>query len=100
MPQDAELRAKMERVVAKVIEDEGQPVIGLRDVPSDNASLSKDPEIVATEPVHRQVIIGRSGDRLTDDDFERKLYILRKVISGQDLHRPSRASRTTSTSSR
>ena len=50
MPQDAELRAKMERLVSRVIEDEGQTVIGWRDVPSDNSSLSKAPEIVATEP--------------------------------------------------
>ena len=37
MPQDADLRLKMERVVNKVIEDEGQSVIGWRDVPSDNS---------------------------------------------------------------
>ncbi|WP_439601237.1 glutamate synthase large subunit [Devosia sp.] len=83
MPQDADLRAKMERVVNKVIEDEGQTVIGWRDVPSDNASLSKDPEIVATEPCHRQVIIGR-GDAIADEEaFERKLYIIRKVMSAK-----------------
>lgn len=83
MPQDAELRAKMERVVNKVIEDEGQTVIGWRDVPSDNSSLSKDPEIVATEPCHRQVIIGR-GDAIADEEaFERKLYIIRKVMSAK-----------------
>jgi glutamate synthase (NADPH/NADH) large chain len=83
MPQDADLRAKMERVVNKVIEDEGQTVIGWRDVPSDNSSLSKDPEIVATEPCHRQVIIGR-GDAIADEEaFERKLYVIRKVISAK-----------------
>ncbi|WP_443112572.1 glutamate synthase large subunit [Devosia sp. ZB163] len=83
MPQDADLRAKMERVVNKVIEDEGQTVIGWRDVPSDNSSLSKDPEIVATEPCHRQVIIGR-GDGIADEEaFERKLYIIRKVMSAK-----------------
>jgi glutamate synthase (NADPH/NADH) large chain len=83
MPQDAELRLKMERVVNKVIEDEGQTVIGWRDVPSDNASLSRDPEIMATEPFHRQVIIGR-GDGVEDEEaFERKLYVIRKVMSAK-----------------
>ncbi|WP_423069510.1 glutamate synthase large subunit [Devosia sp. CN2-171] len=83
MPQDADLRLKMERVVNKVIEDEGQTVIGWRDVPSDNSSLSKDPEIVATEPCHRQVIIGR-GDGVEDEEaFERKLYVIRKVMSSK-----------------
>jgi len=83
MPQDAELRTKMERVVERVIEDEGQVVLGWRDVPHDNSSLSKLPEVAATEPYHRQVIIGR-GDRVIDeDDFERKLYIIRKVCSSK-----------------
>ena len=83
MPQDQDLRIKMEKVVEKVIEDEGQTVLGWRDVPHDNSSLSKAPEIVATEPYHRQVVIGR-GSRVADDEaFERKLYIIRKVCSGK-----------------
>jgi len=83
MPQDADLRAKMEQVVNRVIEDEGQVVLGWRDVPFDNSSLSKAPEIVATEPCHRQVIIGRGDDIADEDEFERKLYIIRKVCSGK-----------------
>jgi glutamate synthase (NADPH/NADH) large chain len=83
MPQDAELRAKMEKVVNRVIEDEGQVVLGWRDVPSDNSCLSKAPEIAATEPCHRQVIIGRGSAIADADAFERKLYIVRKVISAK-----------------
>ncbi len=83
MPQDADLRLKMERIVNKVIEDEGQVVIGWRDVPSDNSSLSQAADIVATEPYHRQVIIGR-GPAITDEEaFERKLYVIRKVMSAK-----------------
>ena len=83
MPQDAELRAKMEKVVNRVVEDEGQVVLGWRDVPSDNSCLSKAPEIAATEPCHRQVIIGRGPDVADADAFERKLYIVRKVCSAK-----------------
>jgi glutamate synthase (NADPH/NADH) large chain len=83
MPRDEALRKKMERVVEKVIEDEGQTVIGWRDVPHDNASLSKAPDIVATEPYHRQVVIGAGDDIADEDAFERKLYIIRKVCSGK-----------------
>jgi glutamate synthase (NADPH/NADH) large chain len=83
MPQDAELRRKMELVVEKTIEDEGQTVIGWRDVPSDNSSLSKAPDIVATEPCHRQVIIGRGDSVADEDEFERRLYVIRKVCSGK-----------------
>jgi glutamate synthase (NADPH/NADH) large chain len=83
MPQDPALRLKMEKVVEKVIEDEGQTVLGWRDVPHDNSSLSKAPEIVATEPYHRQVVIGRGSKVADDEAFERKLYIIRKVCSGK-----------------
>ncbi len=83
MPQDADLRRKMERVVEKVILDEGQRVLGWRDVPHDNSSLSKAPEIAATEPYHRQVIIGRGAKVADEDAFERKLYVIRKVISSK-----------------
>src|SRR6185312_7372976 len=58
LPQDAEVRARMEKIVEEVIADEGQQLLGWRDVPVDNFCLSKAPEIAATEPVHRQVFIG------------------------------------------
>ncbi len=80
LPQDAELRAKCEAIVERVIDAEGQSLIGWRDVPVDNSSLSKAPDIAATEPVSRQVFIKRSP---AEDEaaFERRLYVLRKVIS-------------------
>src|SRR5690606_39012660 len=34
-----------------------------------------------TEPKHMQVFIGRGKDCATEDDFERRLYIIRKVVS-------------------
>ena len=83
MPHDAELRAHIEDVIREVCQLEGQPLLGFRDVPVDNSSLSKAPEIAAAEPVHRQVFIGRSADLESDDDYERRLYILRKVISAR-----------------
>ena len=83
MPQDAELRAHVEEMIREVCQLEGQPLLGFRDVPVDNSSLSKAPHIAAAEPVHRQVFIGRSADIQTDDDYERRLYILRKVISAR-----------------
>jgi glutamate synthase (NADPH/NADH) large chain len=81
MPQDDELRAKCEAIVERVIEDEGKELIGWRDVPVDNSSLSKAPDIAATEPVSRQVFIRKTGGEA--DAFERRLYVLRKVISNR-----------------
>jgi glutamate synthase (NADPH/NADH) large chain len=81
MPKDAALRARMEKTVEDAIAAEGQVLIGWRDVPTDNSSLSKDPEIASREPAHRQVFIGRGPGIADEDTFERKLYIVRKVIS-------------------
>ncbi len=87
MPQDADQRADMEKIVAEGIADEGQVLLGWRDVPVDNTELSHAPEIAITEPFHRQVFIGRGADITDDDDFERKLYIVRKVISARIYER-------------
>ena len=83
LPQDAEIRAGMEKIVEEVVASEGQVLLGWRDVPVDNSSLSKAPDIAATEPHHRQVFIGRGRGIESDDAFERRLFIIRKVISNR-----------------
>ncbi|MBN9009902.1 MAG: glutamate synthase subunit alpha, partial [Rhizobiales bacterium] len=83
LPQDAELRARMEKIVDEVIADEGPVLLGWRDVPVDNSCLSKTPEVAATEPFHRQVFIGRGRGATDEESFERRLYIVRKVISSR-----------------
>ncbi|MCV0393855.1 MAG: glutamate synthase large subunit [Rhizobiaceae bacterium] len=83
MPQDAELRAHIDEIIAECAQSEGLPVLGFRDVPVDNSSLSKAPEIVEAEPFHRQVFIGRPSELEDDEEYEARLYLLRKVISGR-----------------
>ncbi|GHD11525.1 glutamate synthase large subunit [Tianweitania populi] len=83
MPRDAEVQSHIEDIIREAAQSEGQPLIGFRDVPVDNSSLSKAPDIAASEPVHRQFFIGRAPEIADDDDYERRLYILRKVISGR-----------------
>ncbi len=83
MPQDEARRLHFKEVFEKAAAEEGQQVIGWREVPVDNASLSKAEEIVATEPVHRQVFIRRSPGCASDAEFERKLFIIRKVVSNR-----------------
>lgn len=79
MPQDERLRAHCERVWARVIREEGLEFLGWRTVPVDNASLSS--MVKATEPAHRQLFIGRPKAMKDQDEFERKLYLMRKVVS-------------------
>jgi glutamate synthase (NADPH/NADH) large chain len=80
LPRDPDLRKTCEEIIERVIAAEGQACLGWRDVPVDNSSLSKAPDIAATEPCSRQVFIA-CRDCETPDDFERRLFVLRKVIS-------------------
>ncbi|OLP53558.1 glutamate synthase subunit alpha [Rhizobium rhizosphaerae] len=83
MPQDEAQVEHFKKVIADVVAEEGQKLLGFRDVPVDNASLSKAPDIAATEPRHVQVFIGAGRDAATQDEFERRLFTLRKVISNR-----------------
>jgi len=83
MQQDKALRDQLDEAIIEAAASEGLPVLGFRDVPVDNSSLSKAPAIVASEPWHRQVFIGRPADIEDDEEYEARLYLLRKVISGR-----------------
>ncbi|MCW5682723.1 MAG: glutamate synthase subunit alpha, partial [Xanthobacteraceae bacterium] len=83
MPRDEKLVDYFKKVIADVVAEEGQVLIGFRDVPVDNSSLSKAPEIAATEPRHVQVFVGAGRDAATNGEFERRLFTLRKVISNR-----------------
>ena len=80
LPRDPEGRRAVEDIVARAVADEGQVLLGWRDVPTDPSLLGH--SVVAGEPVSRQLFVGRGAGTPAGDDFERRLYILRKVISG------------------
>ncbi len=77
LPQDPALRQFIEETVEHFIRAENQTLLGWRDVPVDNSCLGY--SVLPTEPVMRQVFIGRN-DCPTQDDFERKLFVIRKQI--------------------
>jgi glutamate synthase (NADPH/NADH) large chain len=83
MPQDEAARAHVNDVIVESAQSEGFTILGFREVPVDNSSLSSAPEIVDAEPFHTQVFFDRPSDAGDDDEYERRLYILRKVISGR-----------------
>src|SRR3954468_17546690 len=85
LPRDAALRAKIQTRFEEIIVEEGQRVLGWRDVPTDDSSVG--PSAVAVEPCFRQLFIGRGAafaglaeDSETDLRFERKLYVIRKRV--------------------
>src|ERR1700719_1039456 len=81
MPQEDAWRAEIHDVFAEEIAREGMQLIGWRDVPNDNSCLGW--SVKPTEPFHQQVFIGKSNRTYDADEFERRLYILRKAISGR-----------------
>ena len=81
MPRDAAARAEVEAIVEEAVVAEGQTAIGWRDIPVDNSDLGE--RVKAVEPVQRQIFIGRRPNIADEDDFERRLFILRKVISNR-----------------
>ena len=82
MPRDAEARAAASRRSSRRRSPpKGQTLIGWRDVPVDNSDLGE--RVKAVEPVQRQVFIGRGAAVADEDDFERRLFILRKVVSNR-----------------
>jgi glutamate synthase (NADPH/NADH) large chain len=77
LPRAAGTRAACEKIIREVVAEEGQTLLGWRNVPTNNARLGKG--VQAVEPVVRQVVIGR-GDTILPESFERKLFVIRKVI--------------------
>jgi glutamate synthase (ferredoxin) len=73
---DAKVRAAGAEVFEKICAEEGHPVLGWRDVPTDNASLGNTAK--ASEPFFRMAFIGRGSKGGDDQSFERKLFVIRK----------------------
>src|SRR5271166_3923413 len=79
MPHDADWRREIMDTYAAVAAQDGMAVLGWRDVPTNNATLGE--SVKPTEPVHMQVFIARNPKVASEEEFERRLYILRKTIS-------------------
>lgn len=73
---DEELRKAQEAELARIIEEEGQQLIGFRNVPTYDEMLGQSAK--AAKPFVRQVFIARSKEITADIEFERKLYVIRR----------------------
>ncbi len=78
LPSDRNQRGRCEALVEAVVRQEGQQFLGWRDVPRNSSVIGRPAREV--EPVIRQVFIGRGRGMNSDADFERKLYVIRKVL--------------------
>ncbi|MCS6764186.1 MAG: glutamate synthase-related protein [Candidatus Protistobacter heckmanni] len=80
LPKENGSRLACEQELERTVRQEGQRVLGWRDVPVDK-TMPMSPTVRETEPVIRQIFIGRGRDIMTTDALERKLYVIRKRAS-------------------
>ena len=78
LPNDEKQKQHCIDELNKIITEEGQQILGWRDVPIDSSSLGSMAK--AGEPTFKQVFIARSEDLADEAAFERKLYVIRKRI--------------------
>ena len=102
LPSDKEDRKAAEKTLEKIIQEEGQKLLGWRKVPTDNSTMG--PTARSEEPVVKQIFVGRDAGMTDPLAFERKLYVIRRraeneiryagVKSGKYFYIPSFSHRT------
>ena len=76
LPQDANHRATCEALIATIVAEENQILLGWRDVPVDNSNIAQAARDV--EPTMRQMLVASAS--ADQNQFERKLFVIRKRI--------------------
>ena len=78
LPQEQDQRATCERVIERVIQDEGQVFLGWRDVPVSSEAIGT--LAAQVMPTIRQFFVTRAADSEDRVPLELRLYVLRKQI--------------------
>ena len=97
LPRDERTRQACIDAFTTVVRDEGQVLLGWRDVPTDNSVLGF--SVKPIEPIIRQVFIAPGPECPDIDAFERKLFVIRKQVHHAIWDKGS-ATRISSTSRR
>tara|TARA_B100000674_G_scaffold499396_1_gene544913 strand:+ start:14908 stop:19527 length:4620 start_codon:yes stop_codon:yes gene_type:complete len=102
LPQNQKTQTACLKAFEAVVAEEGQNILGWRDLPVDNSVLGE--SVKPIEPVIRQIFIGRGRNCTNADAFERKLFVIRKQVhhkvwdveleDREDFYIPSMSSRT------
>ncbi len=78
LPQNKKLRGICKDVFARIVEQEGQVLLGWRSVPVDDSDIGKTAK--ETQPAFEQVFIGKGKEVNTQLELERKLYRIRRLV--------------------
>lgn len=71
-----DFREEQKRIFEEIVKEEGQTVLGWREVPIDESLIGEEAKRI--RPHFLQVFIGRNPELTEPMDFERKLYIIRR----------------------
>ncbi|MBP2032118.1 glutamate synthase (NADPH/NADH) large chain [Clostridium algifaecis] len=74
LPKEPAIRYQCEGILERIIKEEGQKLLGWRNVPTDDRGIGETAR--GTEPIIRQIFIENCSENQVE--FERKLYIIRK----------------------
>ncbi len=83
LPQDDAARDEAIKLLERSTTDEGQRVLGWRDVPIDEDSCGRTAR--ACMPHIAQLFVGAADDVADQDALERKLYVIRRVVEQAGL---------------
>ncbi len=82
LPKEPALRLQCEGIFERIVEEEGQTILGWRSVPVDDRGIGETAK--GTEPIIRQIFIASNIENSSlsaeelQEEFERKLYVIRK----------------------
>ena len=85
LPRDAAQAAECKALCERIAAEEGQRVLGWREVPVNPSGLG--PTALSCMPAFQQVFVARAAG-LDDDAFERRLYVIRKRLEHAVRHGP------------
>lgn len=81
LPQDKKERQLRKRVFEKTVKEEKQKLLGWRGIPVDDTEIGKTAK--DTQPVIEQVFIEKNKRIKQQIAFERKLFVIRKIIENK-----------------
>src|SRR5262245_52393379 len=79
LPREPKTHQECQSLFERIIEEEGQQLLGWRDVPVESKALGQ--KAREAEPVIRQIFVGRGPGLESEAQFERKLYVIRRRVA-------------------
>ncbi len=78
---DAYTEINARKLIVDSIHAEGLALLGWRDVPTDASCLGR--KALETQPLIVQALVARTDESITDDEFERKLFLAQNTIENK-----------------